>query len=129
VGDLTDRMRDFLDAVFQPGTIQIEFRTRGLHFQQKISQELRQNIYLIFKEAVHNAAKHSGANQVRIQLTNGNGKFRMEISDNGTGIDMSQSHTGHHGLENMKLRARKIGGELQIEKNQGTRIILITKAL
>jgi len=129
VGDLTDRMRDFLDAVFQPGTIQIEFRTRGLHFQQRINQELRQNIYLIFKEAVHNAVKHSGANQVRIQLTNGNGKFRMEISDNGAGIDMSQSHTGHHGLENMKLRAARIGGDLKIETRQGTRVILTAKAI
>ncbi len=129
VGDLTDRMRDFLDAVFQPGTIQIEFRTRGLHFQQKISQELRQNIYLIFKEAVHNAAKHSEANQLRIQLTNGNGKFRMEISDNGTGIDMNKTHTEHHGLENMKLRAARIGGDLKVETRQGTRVILTAKAI
>jgi len=129
VGDLIDRMRDFIDTVFPPGSIQIDFQTKGLHFQQKIDQTLRQNIYLIFKEAMNNAAKHSKANLIRVHLTNGEGKFRMEIADNGIGMDLNQGHPGHHGLENMKSRAARIGGVLIIEIQQGTLVTLTAKAL
>jgi ligand-binding sensor domain-containing protein/two-component sensor histidine kinase len=129
VGDLIDRMRDFIDTVFSPGSIQIDFQTRGLHFQQKINQSLRQNIYLIFKEAVNNAAKHSKANLIRIHLTNGEGIFNMEIADNGIGMDLNQDHPGHHGLENMKSRATRIGGDLRIEIQQGTLVTLTAKAI
>jgi len=128
VGDLIDRMRDFLDTVFPAGSVHIDFQTRGLHFEQKITQALRQNIYLIFKEAVNNAAKHSGADEIKIYLINGDGKFKMEIMDNGTGIGTDEKHTGHHGLENMQMRAKRIGGELRIEEpERGTCVTLIAK--
>jgi two-component sensor histidine kinase len=128
VGDLIDRMRDFLETVFPPGSIHIDFQKKGLHFDQKVEQELRQNIYLIFKEAVNNAAKHSGADEVRISMINGDGKFKMEIADNGTGINEEEKHKGHHGIENMEMRAKRIGGDLRINKlDQGTRVTLIAK--
>jgi signal transduction histidine kinase len=121
-------MRDFLETIFQAGSVHIDFQTQGLHFEQKITQSLRQNIYLIFKEAVNNAAKHSGADEIKISLINGDGKFRMEILDNGTGIGTIEKHSGHHGLENMEMRAKRIGGELKIEKpEKGTRVTLVAK--
>jgi len=53
---------------------------------------------------------------------------RMNITDNGTGIEFSEKHTGHHGMENMQMRAKRIGGELKIEKpEKGTRVTLIAK--
>jgi ligand-binding sensor domain-containing protein/signal transduction histidine kinase len=128
VGYLIDRMRDFLETVFPAGSIHIDFQTKGLHFDQKVNQTLRQNIYLIFKEAVNNAAKHSGADKINISLINGDGKFKMEIADNGMGINKEEKQKGHHGIENMKLRAKRINGELTIQNlAKGTRVILIAK--
>jgi ligand-binding sensor domain-containing protein/two-component sensor histidine kinase len=128
VGDLIDRMRDFLETVFPAGSNHIDFQTKGLHFDQKLEQALRQNIYLIFKEAINNAAKHSGADEIKISLINGSGKFKMEITDNGKGMDEEEKHKGHHGIENMKLRAERIGGELIINHlEKGTSVILIAK--
>ncbi len=128
VGDLIDRMRDFLETVFPAGSIHIDFQTKGLHFDQKITQVLRQNVYLIFKEAVNNAAKHSGADEVKILMINGNGKFKMEIIDNGAGIKVDERHDKHHGIENMEMRAKRIGGELTINNiDKGTSVLLIAK--
>ena len=128
VGDLIDRMRDFLETVFPAGSIHIDFQTKGLHFDQKITQVLRQNVYLIFKEAVNNAAKHSGADEVKILMINGDGKFKMEIVDNGAGITVDERHGGHHGIENMEMRAQRIGGELTINKlDKGTSVTLVAK--
>lgn len=130
IGDLIDRMRDFLDTVFPAGSIHIDFQTKGLHFEQKLEQALRQNIYLIFKEAVNNAARHSGADEIKISLINGSGKFKMEISDNGKGMDEEEKHKGHHGIENMKLRAERISGELSIcHLEKGMSVELIAKSI
>ncbi len=129
VGDLIDRMRDYLDQVFPAGTVSTDFQTQGLKFENNIDQTLRQNIYLIFKEAVNNAAKHSGASEMKIHMTNGSGKFRLEIIDNGRGIDLNGKSKGYHGIENMKLRAERISGELKIESENNTKIILIVKEL
>jgi signal transduction histidine kinase len=127
-GDLIDRMRDFLETVFPAGSISIDFQTKGLHFEQKLEQMLRQEIYLIFKEAINNAAKHSGADEIKISLINGNGKFIMEITDNGKGICEEERHKGHHGIENMKLRAQRMNNELIIRNlEKGTSITLIAK--
>ena len=129
IGDLLDRMRDFLDTVFPAGEIKIDFQTHGLDFKQKIAQNVRQNIYLIFKETVNNAAKHSGATEINIRLTNGTGTFIMEIYDNGSGFKANIKNTGHHGINNMQMRAKRIGGELLIESCPGTKIILKARSL
>jgi signal transduction histidine kinase len=62
-------------------------------------------------------------------LTNGNGFFNMEISDNGNGFNWQKSKTGHHGIENMRMRAERIGGTLQMHSDKGTCIILKTRAI
>lgn len=129
VGDLVDRMRDYLDTVFPAGRVTTNFQTNGLIFENTISQELRQNIYLIFKETVNNAAKYSEASEVKIKMTNGSGIFRLEISDDGKGINLNEKKSGNHGLENMKHRAERIGGEFKIENKNGTQITLIVKEI
>lgn len=129
VGDLIDRMRDYLETVFPPGSISTDFQTQGLVFENNIDQTMRQNIYLIFKEAINNAAKHSCATKVNIHMTNGDAKFKLEICDNGKGIELNEKSSGYHGLQNMKLRAERIRGELKIENKNGTRIILTVKEL
>jgi len=129
VGDLIDRMRDFLDTVFPSGSIKIDFQTQSMHFDQKIAQELRQNIYLIFKEAVNNAARHSGGSEISIKLINGSGSFLMEIADNGSGFKAKNGASGHHGLENMRMRADRIGGTLIIETENGTHIVFKARSI
>ena len=81
------------------------------------------------KETVNNAAKHSGATEINIRLTNGTGTFIMEIYDNGSGFKANIKNTGHHGINNMHMRAKRIGGELLIESCPGTKIILKARSL
>ena len=41
---------------------------------------------------------------------------------------MDEKHGGHHGIENMEMRAKRIGGELRINNlDKGTSILLIAK--
>jgi len=74
----------------------------------------RKNIYLIYKEAINNAAKYSGAKNVRVALSKEGRQYEMEIADNGRGFDTSSSTMGN-GLRNMKRRAEEMGGKLTVE--------------
>ncbi len=83
-------------------------------------------LFHICQEALANAAKHAHARQVRIQLWTAPERVLLEISDNGQGFDLRKmSITLGHGLSNMHVRARKVGGDVEItsEEGRGTNVL------
>jgi signal transduction histidine kinase len=88
---------------------------------KQLSPEQRRNIYLIFKEAVNNAAKYAEATQVELFLAVKNSLLIMKIKDNGKGFDpdTTTSASGGNGLQNMRQRAADIGGKVEILSNAG----------
>jgi signal transduction histidine kinase len=90
--------------------------------------QIRQNLYYIFKEAIHNLAKHSGASQVDIEMVNAHAEFRMRISDNGSGYDPETVKRGN-GIRNMRMRAGRIGASLEMTADEGVTVILKMKGL
>lgn len=82
----------------------------------------------IVQEALTNAMRHSGATQVTMSVRNGceaNGQATVEVGvcDNGTGF---QHHTSAgHGLSNMAVRAKSLGGQLRVDNTPpGCRVVL-----
>ncbi|MBN2708985.1 MAG: hypothetical protein JXR46_08070 [Calditrichaceae bacterium] len=121
--DLLDRMRDFSSASLTEKNINLKFKTKGLMLAKKIPVQFRQNIFLIFKEAVHNVMKHAAADMVEINFNGTGGHYTLCIKDNGKGIDKDIIVKGN-GIKNMKLRAGRIRSEIDIKNNQGTEICL-----
>jgi signal transduction histidine kinase len=76
------------------------------------------NVYLIYKEALHNVARHASARNVTIDIGVERGRLVMRIRDDGRGFDEGTVRAGR-GLENMRRRARQIGGDLEIESDAG----------
>ena len=85
----------------------------------------RKNFYLIFKEALNNAAKYAECKNIRVQISRGHHKIQMRIHDDGKGFNPLDIKRGN-GLSNMHERAAQMSGELTIQSNQqeGTTIIL-----
>lgn len=80
------------------------------------------HILQIVREAVLNAAKHAGSNQIAISVSGGGSQaLQIQIRDNGRGIDPAivAARHGHFGLDIMRERARSLGGELQIDTAAG----------
>jgi signal transduction histidine kinase len=117
-GELTARMKSFALDVLSPKDIAVEFVTDGLVASNKVSVELRQNLYLIFKEAINNIAKHSSATQVLIELKKTDHTLSLRIKDNGQGIPEEHLSQGH-GIRNMRMRAEVNKGLLRFENNNG----------
>ncbi|ANH81297.1 hypothetical protein A8C56_10160 [Niabella ginsenosidivorans] len=88
-----------------------------------LRQELRRNIYLVMKEAVHNIIRHAAASKVLVTI-HAEQSLQVFIQDDGKGIPATdQPHPGN-GLKNMRNRMAAINGTLDIIADKGTRIIL-----
>jgi len=74
------------------------------------------HLYYIAHEAVHNAARHSNAKHISIDLTYSSQKIRLTISDDGKGMDKFENSRGM-GLKIMTYRAQRIGAVLDIVPN------------
>ncbi|HEY0944998.1 MAG TPA: ATP-binding protein, partial [Opitutaceae bacterium] len=88
--------------------------------------EVRHNLFLAFKEALNNAAKHAHATQVRISFRVGDDSFFIEVKDNGRGFAPAQRSPAEndriasgHGLANMEARLTRIGGRCEIASQAG----------
>jgi signal transduction histidine kinase len=83
-----------------------------------LSPREREAVVRIASEAVANAARHSGAEVLRIYLERAEAGMRLEVTDDGEGFDEEQPRSGF-GLITMKDRAEALGGELRIDSRRG----------
>jgi signal transduction histidine kinase len=87
--------------------------------------EARRQVFLFFKEALANVARHSGAKRVELAAAVREGVFEVELRDDGRGFDVAAT-PGGMGLTSMRERARTLGGTCAIESapGRGTRVAL-----
>jgi ligand-binding sensor domain-containing protein/two-component sensor histidine kinase len=123
--DLVQRMRRFAREVLSNRKIQFQFRAPPGDEDLTLGADVRRNVFLVFKEAVNNAARHAECSSVTIDLTLEGSRLVLKVGDNGSGFDTFESVEGH-GLASMKRRAADLGGELRLAsaKGQGTEIVL-----
>ncbi len=77
--------------------------------QRPVTSEVRHNITLAVKEALHNAIKHSKATEITVRMEFADPCLTILVTDNGRGFD-SDSVTRGHGLDNMSRRMKTLGG-------------------
>jgi PAS domain S-box-containing protein len=83
-------------------------------------------LYRIAQEALHNTIKHARAENVGLLLEQETEGIMLEVRDDGIGFDPSGSFPGHLGLESMRERAERLDGTLEVESRpgNGTRILV-----
>jgi two-component system, NarL family, sensor histidine kinase UhpB len=87
--------------------------------------EQRKNLYLVFKEAVNNAAKYADCTSIEVKFLKEKSSLVLGITDNGKGFNIEEMKNGN-GLKNMELRAKEIKAAFQIQSapGKGTQIAL-----
>ena len=107
-----------------------------MHFPEwRLTAEMRHNLFLACKEALHNVVKHSGASEARLRLMVKARSFELVIADNGHGflpeskrqnaLEGASRLSSGNGLENMHRRLSAIGGSCRIASTvqKGTEIV------
>jgi signal transduction histidine kinase/ligand-binding sensor domain-containing protein len=92
-----------------------------------LDSPLRHNLFLAFKEALHNAAKHADAPAVLVTLALADGRLSLTVQDDGRGFDPTVAAGAGNGLGNMARRLSDIGGRCEIDSapGRGTRVTFV----
>ncbi len=121
--NLLDRMRNFAENSLFNSEVDYNISTEGLEKEEKVLPNIRQQLYLIYKEAITNVIKHSKASYVDVSLVKSPKDIRLIIKDNGVGVT-STKHSGL-GLSNMEMRAKRLGGSLLLTNDNGLKITVV----
>jgi signal transduction histidine kinase len=127
LAELLRKMRQTAFDLLEQEDRRVAFHAPEDKIAQKIqlAPETRQHLLLFFKEAIANAARHSRATDVEIDLSVVSKTLLLEIRDNGCGFDPSVPATGH-GMKALQYRAKQLNAQFQLETSlgQGVRIRL-----
>jgi len=120
------RMKEFAAEMLDPLNINYSFEEQGDFSSLHLDIRKRRDLYLLFKEAVNNAAKYSQCANLRIRLQRAGDSLQLEIADDGKGF-AEDGVKGGNGLKNMRERAASMLARLRIDSaiGQGTRIDLV----
>jgi signal transduction histidine kinase len=115
--DVVTRMRDVASALLLDVNITFQV-TPNSELSHNIGLAARRDLLLIFKELLHNIARHSNARNVRIELESHGPELRLLISDDGVGFSADGLRPGT-GLKSLRERAARLGGHLDLTSEVG----------
>lgn len=124
-GDLFQLFKRYAVQVVERADMDIEFKEEG-ETGELSTYQMRQLFY-IFREALNNIEKYSGASRVHVNVCWEAGTLILSITDNGKGFDPAGAvTTGHYGLKFMRERTELMHGsfELVTRPGAGTQIII-----
>ncbi len=104
LGEALPRMIQYASGVLEAKNIELRATTDPQIDRLKLTMERRRDLYLIFKEAINNLARHSAASQASVRFDIEGTRLIMTIADNGKGFDRTDPFMGS-GLRNMRERA------------------------
>ncbi len=139
---LAEALEALVNTFGQENRQEVHFElSGGMPSNRRYPARVEAGVYRIAQEALTNVSKHAQAKTVqlnlRAELTEGNERLRLVISDDGRGFDptsleatndsTSPTHQGHFGLIGMTERAKLLGGKLEITSclGHGTTIELL----
>ena len=115
--DLVQRMRRFASDLFTASGVDFSFHAPEEQ-DVRVGADFRRQLFLIFKEAANNVARHSDCTKADIGLTIEDGLFSLTVKDNGCGFDTAEATEGN-GLINLRERARLLKAELLVDSQPG----------
>ena len=118
--ELVNYLAHFAEEFFRPTPIRCRLEIPEHVPAHSLSAETRHHLFLACKEAVNNAARHSGATQVTLRAQLGAQEFVISVEDNGHGFqtDKAVGRAGN-GLTNMRKRMEQIGGHAEVRSTPG----------
>jgi len=98
-----------------------DFTEEGV--QDILPDSVKTCVYRVVQEALHNCEKHAEASQVRVAVRQSTNLFRVDIEDNGRGLELNAKRMPRRnaglGILGMRERAARVGGFLGLESSPG----------
>lgn len=84
-----------------------------------LDSNIRHGIFMAFKEGLNNIVRHSRAEEVALVIGVDGGILSVSLSDDGCGFDTASTAPGRDGLNGMKQRMEKLGGDCTVTSKVG----------
>jgi len=119
VASLTRYIQHYAAEFFEPMPVRCRVDIQSDLPEAPLGAQVRHNLFLAVKEALHNAAKHSRAGEVWLTVQCQQRTLAITVEDDGRGFDAVAARAEHNGLANMRARLKGAGGECVIESQPG----------
>lgn len=118
LADLMSYLRHYAMEYFETSQISVQMEMDEFREDQQISGEIRRQVFLIFKEALHNIVKHAQTERVFIQIRVRD-KLSIRIRDYGKGLmpEMERNRSGN-GMKTMQDRTRRLKGTMELNSSE-----------
>jgi tetratricopeptide (TPR) repeat protein len=122
---LTRRMREFAVELLQPAGIALSWNAAAAPAGLRLTLNSRRQIFLIYKECMHNVVKHSGCRSASVAFEVSDREAVMTVADDGKGLNgtdgaaRSTAPRAGNGLPNMLRRAQSLGGSMEFGRGPG----------
>jgi signal transduction histidine kinase len=126
VNSQRDTLRSFVSyackyakTFLQPTSIRCRFNNEEEMPDLPCDMGVRRNLFLAVKEALNNAARHSGADELVLGIHRQGKSIVLIIEDDGKGFDPALADGERNGLSNMMKRATEAGGVCRVSSQPG----------
>jgi signal transduction histidine kinase len=118
LNELAGYLGNVAEAFFRSGAIRCRLDIPNDLPDHPLTSEVRHGLFLAFKEAINNVAKHSLATEIQVRIRCPESELQLAIQDDGTGFDPAAKRPGN-GLMNMRQRLEKMGGTCEVRSAPG----------
>ena len=114
---LEGAIRDLVQTFEFADEIKFTIHFHGL--EKRLNSEVERVVFRVVQESVSNALKHSGCNEIDIQINRLEDMVNVMVVDNGKGFDPREFRLKGMGLKGMKARVAKFMGTFNIDSGKG----------
>jgi two-component system sensor histidine kinase DegS len=116
---LTPTLKKYADAFKEQTGLDVSVTVTGI--ERRLEPYLEVMIFRAVQELLGNAARHSQATLIKVQVDLGNDLIRVSVDDNGKGLDAETlKESSNLGLKLIRERAEMLGGNFEIDSVAGS---------
>jgi signal transduction histidine kinase len=108
-------LRRYVDVLTADGALDVEL---DVDPQVRLAPDEQIEVFRIVQEGLGNARRHAEARHVEVSISHRNGRRVVSVSDDGVGFEEESAAAGQ-GLQNMRVRAEAIEGQLSLRSAPG----------
>lgn len=117
LGELLLRLKDSYAELFAHAGAELVVGDLSPFEKVHLPMAWRQDLHLLFKEALHNALRHSGCRRAELAVTLHGRRLEVVLQDDGRGFDPNHGNGQGDGIETMRRRAGRLKGRLDLESS------------
>src|SRR3954468_10430459 len=117
------RLKDSYAELFAHAGAQLEVGDLSSFEGARLPMTYRQDLHLLFKEALRNTLRHSGCRRAGLTVSLRRRRLEVELRDDGRGFNPDHRRSSGEGIENMRRRAARLGGKLTVDSSPAGTVV------